>query len=709
MKEQIVRFMDISDVLVRNGVTDLGKLYNAYTYAATKHRGQLRKSGAPYLSHPLNVAKILADMNMDLDTVVSGLLHDTLEDTDATYDELKTLFGEDAAFLVDGVSKIGKIKFRSREEKQAENFRKMLVSVSKDVRVIVIKLADRLHNMRTIEYLPDEKAHRIAAETLEIYAPLAHRLGIAWIKWELEDLSFRVLEPEKYYDIHDKVKLKRSEREQYLHKVKGIIEKQLHENNIKDFELSGRPKHFYSIYHKMVVKKTSFEEIYDLIALRVLVNTVSDCYATLGIIHTLWKPIPGRFKDFIAMPKSNMYQSLHTTVFGPQGLRVEFQIRTYVMHKIAEEGIAAHWKYKEGKALDPKEDKAFIWLRQLLEQKELNKPTDLVEALKEDILPTQIYVFTPKGDLVELPVGSTPIDFAYAIHTEIGHSCVGAKADGRIIPLKYRLKNGEKVEIIISHKSEPKRDWLNIVKTSRAKIRIRSFLRKKEQDKALEYGEWLIETEFKQHNLDYKTLILDQKNIDNILKKFALKSLEELYLNVGFGRISSKQVVHLFAEEELSIKPGLKQGKRHIGPFLVDGIDNMMIKVARCCNPLPGDDIKGYISSGKGIVVHKSTCKNLLLPSVNTDKLIDIKWDESRDYKMAVDLSLVAEDRKGLLNDVTSVLKESGINIVELTAKSLDAKHANQKMKIEIANKEELNNVIAKIKSIQGIQKVISN
>ena len=710
MKEQIVRIMDIHDVLIKNGVFDLDKLSSAYIYAATKHRGQIRKSGAPYLSHPLSVAKILAEMNMDLDTVIAGLLHDTLEDTDATYDEIKNLFGEEVAFLVDGVSKISKIRFKSKEEKQAENFRKMLVSVSKDVRVILIKLADRLHNMQTIGYLPEEKAKRIASETLEIYAPLAHRLGIAWAKWELEDLSFRVLEPDQYYDIYNRVKLKRSEREQYLNQVKAIVEKEISRNNIQNFEITGRPKHFYSIYHKMIVKKTSFDEIYDLIALRVLVNTVSDCYAVLGIIHNLWKPIPGRFKDFIAMPKSNMYQSLHTTVVGPDGLRVEFQIRTYVMHKIAEEGIAAHWKYKEGKeSLATGEDKTFTWLRQLLDQKELNKPIDLVEALKEDILPYQIYVFTPHGDIVELPVNSTPIDFAYAIHTEIGHKCTGAKVDGRIVPLRYRLKNGEKVEILTSSKSEPKSDWLNFVKTSRARIRIKSYLRKKEQDKALSYGLYLLEKEFKEHNIELKDIIENHKNFDLIMKKFLIKNVDDLYLNIGFGRLSTKQVLHLYVEDESPVKVQTIPTKKRVGPYVVENIDNMLIQSAKCCAPIPGDEILGYITNTRGVVVHRVDCKNLKLPTVNADKIIKVQWDPSLQHKMPVTVSLISRDRKGLLNDITTVLKELGINILELSAKSINMNTARQFLKIEIANKEELNFILSKLKAVDGIQKVTTN
>jgi len=704
-----IRLMDIQDLLKKNGISDLEKLHKAYIYAAGKHRGQLRKSGEPYLSHPLNVAYILAEMKMDMDTIIAGLLHDTLEDTDATYEEIVEMFGEDVAFLVDGVSKIGKIKFKSTEEKQAENFRKMLVSMSKDVRVIVIKLADRLHNMRTIDHLPEEKRKRIAKETLEIYAPLAHRLGIAWIKWEMEDMSFRVLNPEMYYDIYNKVKLKRSERESYLQEIISILNKHLKEENI-DAEIFGRPKHFYSIYNKMVTKKTSFDEIYDLLALRILVHTVPECYAVLGLIHTLWKPIQGRFKDYIAMPKSNMYQSLHTTVIGPKGLSVEFQIRTHKMNRVAEEGIAAHWKYKEGKPFDPKEDRSFIWLRQLLDQKELKRPQDLVDALKEDILPAQIYLFTPAGEVVELPRGSTPIDFAYNIHSEIGNTTVGAKVNGRMVPLRYKLRSGEKVEILTSTTQEPRRDWLNFVKTNRAKTRIRSFLRKKEEDKAIQIGWELLDKEFKEHNLKLKEILNDQRNLEKILNKFNLADSEDLYKNVGFGRLSSKQVLHLFykpeeKEEDAATKTSTtSKGK----PFKIDGIDNVMVKIAGCCNPLPGDDVKGYVSRGRGVIVHKADCRNLRNMTLDEDRIIDVIWDNNQQYKMVVKLYTITEDRPGMINELTTIMNDLGVNIVEMSAKSSGDTKARQSYHIEVTSKDQLEKVINKIKSIKGVYSVVT-
>ncbi|MCA1927145.1 MAG: bifunctional (p)ppGpp synthetase/guanosine-3',5'-bis(diphosphate) 3'-pyrophosphohydrolase [Calditerrivibrio sp.] len=702
-KEKLVRLMDIQEVLSKNNINDIEKLHKAYVYAAQKHRGQLRKSGEPYLSHPLNVSLILAEMNMDVDTVIAGILHDTLEDTDATYEELMSLFGSDVAFLVDGVSKIGKISFKSSEEKMAENFRKMLISMSKDVRVIVIKLADRLHNMRTIDHLSEEKKQRIAKETMEIYAPLAHRLGIAWIKWELEDLSFRILNPDKYYEIYNLVKLKRSEREQYLVKVISMLDAHLKNVNISA-DVTGRPKHFYSIYSKMIKKKTSFDEIYDLLAVRVIVKTISDCYATLGIIHNLWKPISGRFKDYIAMPKANLYQSLHTTVVGPNGINVEIQIRTEEMHRIAEEGIAAHWKYKEGKVFDPKEDTTFIWLRQLLDQKELNKPQDLVEALKEDILPIQIYVFTPQGDVIELPVNSTPIDFAYAIHTKIGEKCVGAKVDGKMVNLKYNLKNGEKVEIITSPNQEPRADWLNIVKTNRAKVRIRNFLRKKEEEIAIKSGTELLAKEFESRGLIAEKILEDEKNIKIIQEKLSLKNLEEIYKAVGFGRISPKQLVNIFhrieEKDDVITKPTFSKA----APFTIDGIDGMLTNIAKCCHPLPGDNLKGYISVGKGLIVHRADCPNLTeISKTNEDRIIDVAWAEGKNVKLPFKITTISMDKPGMISDITTVLKDMAINIIELSAKPTRDGNARQSFTVELSGKSQLDKIIAKLKTIPGV------
>lgn len=707
-KNKVIRLMDIQERLIANGVKDLTNLHKAYVYGAQKHRGQLRQSGEPYLSHPLSVAYILAGMNMDLDTVITGILHDTIEDTDATYEEISELFNKDVAFLVDGVSKIGQIEFKSKEEKQAESFRKMLMSMSQDVRVIVVKLADRLHNMRTLDCLKEEKRRRIAKETIDIYAPLAHRLGIAWIKCELEDMSFRALQPDDYYNIYTKVKLKKSEREQYLGDTRLRLEKSLQKENI-NAEVSGRAKHFYSIYNKMTTKKTSFDEIFDLLALRIMVETVPDCYAVLGVIHTLWKPVQGRFKDYIAMPKSNMYQSLHTTVVSTGGLMVEIQIRTFEMHNIAEKGIAAHWKYKEGKIFDPKEDNSFIWLRNLLEQQELNRPQDFVEALKEDVLPVQIYVFTPNGDVIELPRGATPIDFAYAIHTEVGNKCTGAKVNGRLVQLRYRLRNGEKIEVVTSANQEPRRDWLKIAKTNRAKTRIRTFLRRKEDDRAINTGVELLDKEFKANSLQFKTVVDEEKNLKSILEKFVLRNLEDIYKNVGFGRVSPKQVLHLFVKPDDKQNVIAKPSQAKSEPLKIAGINNVMLSIAKCCNPLPGDKVKGYISKGRGVIVHKENCSNLRSITISDERIVDVEWDDTSKFKRAAKISTITDDKSGILSEITTLINDMGINIIELSAKKSTDGKARQNFTIEVSDTGQLHKVCVKLRSIQGIFQVRSH
>ncbi|MGE4318697.1 MAG: bifunctional (p)ppGpp synthetase/guanosine-3',5'-bis(diphosphate) 3'-pyrophosphohydrolase [Deferribacterales bacterium] len=715
-RERVIRLMDIQDKMNANGIREgFDRVHKAYIYAAQKHRGQLRKSGEPYLSHPLNVAYILAQMNMDADTVIGGLLHDTIEDTDATFEEIKDLFGEEVAFIVEGVSKIGKIIFKSAEEKQAENFRKMLISMSKDVRVIIIKLADRLHNMRTLDYLPDEKKQRIARETMDIYAPMAHRLGIAWIKWELEDMCFRILNPDAYYEIYEKVKLKRGEREQYLADIREQTISELAKHGIKA-SVTGRPKHFYSIYNKMVKKKVSFEEIYDLLALRVLVDDIPACYAVMGILHNVWKPIQHRFKDYIAMQKANMYQSLHTTIIGPKGITVEFQIRTHEMHKVAEEGIAAHWKYKEGKVFDPQEDKAFTWLRQLLEQHELHSPEDLVEALKEDVLPTQIYVFTPKGDVMELPIGSTPVDFAYNIHTDVGNKCKGAKVDGRIVPLKYKLRNGDRVSIILGEPARPSRDWLNFVKTSRAKNRIRAALRKIDTEMGQTVGFELLEKEFSANGLEVREIFNKSENIKKMLERFKLRDEEDILISVGFGRISPKQVAHIFTEPQQQHGPKLedlqkapdknRDRKKSNTPFIIEGIDDVMVKIAKCCSPLPGDKVVGYISRGRGIVVHRVDCENLKNSAFSEERLVEVEWDDRKSYKMPVRIHTSIVDKPGVLSALTTVLKEMGLNILELSSKRDKDGMSSQDFSIEVKNKSELESVIRKIRTIDGLRDV---
>jgi GTP pyrophosphokinase len=696
--------MDIIEEVRKNRPDeDMNRFNSAYVYAATKHFGQLRQSGEPYMAHPLWVAYILASMNMDQDSIIAGMLHDTLEDTDATREEVERLFGKDVAFLVDSLTKISKIEFKSKEEKQAENFRKMLISILEDMRVIIIKLADRLHNMRTIGHLRRDKQERIAKETLEIYAPFAHRLGIAWIKWELEDLAFQVLHPDIYDDLRQKVGLNRSERENYLDKVRGVVENFLAAEGI-EANVDGRPKHFYSIYSKMEKKGASFDEIYDLLALRVLVDTVSHCYAALGEIHRHFMPVPNRLKDYIAMPKPNMYQSLHTTVIGLNGQMVEFQIRTWQMHRIAEEGVAAHWKYKEGTPVNPKADSRFEWLKQLLELK--NSANEMVETLKEDVLPTQIYVFTPGGDVIELPLGSTPLDFAYAIHSEVGGKYVGAKVNGRMVHIKYELQNGEKVQILTSPTQEPRKAWLSNVKTSRAKSRIKGFLRKKESDKALAKGTDLLEKEFKLRGSSLREIVEEPAKLKKILEKFSLKDAEDFILFVGFGRLTANKAANVlfpdFKSTERRIAPHKKAESKET-PFLVDGIDNMMIKVARCCNPLPGEDVVGYISSGHGIVVHRQDCVNVK-NTVNYERLIPITWKEGS--KVPVNILANTVSRTGLIHDITEVTTELKLNIAGYTAAVVGKGRSEQRFSVEIPDKPLLDELIRRLSLVDGILSV---
>ncbi len=711
---QVIRLMDIQDkVLECNPSANIDKLHLGYVYAAQQHRGQLRKSGEAYLSHPLNVAYILAEMKMDVDSIIAGLLHDTIEDTGATFEQIEEMFGYDVAFLVEAVSKISKIPFQSKEEKQAESFRKMLISMSDDVRVIIIKLADRLHNMRTIESLREDKQRRIAQETMDIYAPLADRLGIAWLKWELEDLSFRIVNPEMYYVIHQKVKLKRTEREQYLNNVKTVVEASMKKSNIKG-EINGRPKHFYSIYSKMVKKDTSFEDIYDLLALRVLVEDKADCYSTLGVIHSLWTPIPHRIKDYIANPKANLYQSIHTTVMSSNGMMVEFQIRTFEMHKIAEEGVAAHWAYKEGKVFNPKEDSRFVWLRRVLEEDMAQAPTDFVNSLKEDVFQKQIYVFTPRGHVTELPEGSTPIDFAYSIHSEVGDRCVGAKVNGRIVPLKASLVSGDKVEILTSQTQEPRKDWLNFVKTNRAKSKINAFLRKKESDKAIQTGRELLLKEFKAYDVHMDTYICDEKALKKVLDKLSLRTLDDLLMSVGFGHVSPRKVFNSFdtdvrvennatSEASKPLKP-----RKAVDPFMIDGIDSVMMKIAGCCNPLPGDDVKGYISTGKGIIVHKADCENITkyIDSENEDRILDVTWSGTVNYEAPVRYSTTVHDKPSVFVDLSTIVKDMGLNFYEMNMKSSSEGTSQFDFTVLVKSKEQARDLEAKVLNTKGVIEV---
>lgn len=712
--------MRLNDILeevslyIPDGNLDLIK--KAYIFSARAHKGQVRLSGEPYLSHPLEVAGILAKLKLDVITISAGLLHDTIEDTLTTYDELQKYFGEEIAMLVDGVTKIGRMSFHSRHEEQAENFRKMILAMAKDIRVILIKLADRLHNMRTLEFMEKEKQELIAQETLDIYAPLAHRLGIFSIKSELEDLSLRFLKPDVYYDLAKKVMEKKREREKFIEEAKKIISLKLEEYGIKA-EITGRPKHFYSIYQKMVTQNLDFDQVYDLLALRIIVNTVRECYEVLGIIHSLWKPIPGRIKDYIAIPKANMYQSLHTTVVGPYGKRLEIQIRTEDMHRVAEYGIAAHWKYKEGKVTDSRDEARFTWLRQLLEwQRELKDPAQFMETLKVDLFPEEVFVFTPKGDVKALPRGSTPIDFAYAIHTELGHHCQGAKVNGRIVPLKYELKSGDMVEIIASPTAKPSKDWLKIVKTSRAKTRIRQFINQEERERGRELGKGLLEKELRRYGSSISKF--QKEDLDRVVKEFSFKSFEDLIIYIGYGKISAHQVAKRLVPPE-KLKEVLKQedivkkgGRVHATeacPIKIRDIDDVLVRFAKCCSPLPGDNIVGFITRGRGVTVHNAYCSRVL--ESDPERRVEVEWDEKLKMIRSVKVKVVCMDRPGLLAELSKAISSQNVNIRSAQIKTLEDKKAVNYFELDVENLQHLNAVIKsleKIKEVIHVERVLS-
>lgn len=704
-------------------------VHKAYDVAAKAHANQRRKSGEPYIIHPLGVATILAELQMDETTLAAAFLHDVVEDTETTLDQLKEMFGVKVADLVDGVTKLGKIEYISKEDQQIENYRKMFLAMAKDIRVIMIKLADRLHNMRTMKYMPVHKQQSISRETMEVYAPLAHRLGIYTIKWELEDLAFRYMEPEIYYDLVEQVKVKRREREAMIHEAMAEIKEHLDEQHIK-CEIQGRPKNFYSIYKKMQRDHKELSEIYDLLAIRVLVDTVADCYGTLGVVHSLWRPIPGRVKDYIAVPKSNMYQSLHTTVLYHNGQPLEIQIRTFEMHRISEFGIAAHWRYKEsgGKSNMPSGgDKDFeaklSWLRQLLEwHKDMSDSRDFVNTVKMDVFADEVFVFTPRGDVIDLPVGSVPIDFAYRIHTDVGNRCVGAKVNGRIVPLDYKLSNGDIVEVITSKQATgPSRDWMNIVGSSDTRNKIRSWFKKERREENIAKGREMLEKETKRLGYDIKVLLKADK-LKTVAASFRLDSEEALYASVGYGGVTlngvmSKLVELYKKEQKLTVTKDLSQLLAELKPrrskakashgILVKGEEGILVKLARCCNPIPGDPVIGYITRGSGISVHRTDCPNVL--SNNPDeqrRLIEVSWDITTDAVYKVNIVINASDRPGMMADIMQVTSEAKLNINALNCRTDKHKNAYITMGLDISNLEQLDNIMNKIKRMKGVYSV---
>ena len=702
---------------------ECNQVLKAFELADKAHEGQLRASGEPYIMHPLAVADILAHLQIDHITLMAALMHDVVEDTSYSKEDLEEMFGSEVAFLVDGVTKLNQFQYETKEDRQMENYRKMILAMAKDVRVVVIKLGDRLHNMRTLKHMRSDKQKRIAKETLEIFAPLAHRLGIFNVKWELEDLSFRYLEPEKYYDLVDQMKQKRQAREDIVNDTMSQLTKALGEAHIKA-DIKGRPKHFYSIYKKMKKDNRDLSQIYDLLAVRVIVDTIPDCYAVLGIAHSLWKPLPYRFKDYISMPKSNMYQSLHTTVIGTMGQPVEIQIRTWEMHRVSEYGVAAHWRYKEGNKNGDKDfDQKVAWLRQVLEWQDTSNPTELVNALKLDVFSGEVFVFTPKGDVVKLPIGSVPLDFAYRVHTDVGHRCVGAKVNGKIVPLDYTLQNGDIVDIITSKTSKPSLDWLNIVGSSESKSKIRNWFKRENKAENIEKGLEALEKEAKRLNYSWKELIADNR-LQQVTKQLKAGIEEEMFAACGYGGIPVSTVllrlIELYkkskeAEESKHSTEQIIEKLKAQGPkttkngtgVLVKGEAGVMVRMAKCCSPVPGDDIIGYITRGRGVSIHRSDCTSLGHTPEDLERMIEVSWDGSSGESFHVGIDIQAYDRNGLLMEVMAVLSELKITITNINAKvQEDTKTVSINVVVDIRDISQLDFVMTKLRRIREVYTV---
>jgi guanosine-3',5'-bis(diphosphate) 3'-pyrophosphohydrolase len=709
----MIRFEDILDkVESYNPNFDEELLQKAYIFSAREHRGQVRSSGEPYLVHPLNVAYILADMRLDETSIAVGLLHDVLEDTLTTKEKLQEIFGDDVAELVDGVTKISRYAYVSKEEQQAETFRKMLLAMVSDLRVVLVKLADRLHNMRTLQYLPEEKRISVANETMEIYAPIANRLGMGRIKNELEDLSFRHLHPRESEELQKAVNEKMAVSGEVVDRIKATLNRRLKDNEI-DGDVTGRVKSMLSIWTKMRRQEIDIGQLYDYLAFRIITSSVKDCYACLGIIHQMWRPVPGRIKDYIAMPKPNFYQSLHTTVVAERGQPFEVQIRTKDMDLVAEQGIAAHWKYKEGRIGPSNDDASFLWLRQLVEwQNEIKDPRVFMNSLKIDLYPDEVYTFTPKGDVFAFPRGATPLDFAYRIHTDVGHRCVGARVNGKLLPLRTPLKNGDIVEILTGTSQTPSREWVNMVVTSRARHKIRHWLNLEQKNRSMELGRKLVEKEAKKYKVQWRKLLAENA-LDGVLTEYGAPRLEDLYADIGYGKVSARSVVERFAEKGSTDAGVIETAVRKIFPFTtsssavikVKGYDDLMTYLAKCCNPLPGEKIVGYVTRGKGVAVHSANCPNVKNLMFNPDREIAVEWADQRQAQYQVELEILMEDRQGILARVVSTIANLKTNIRQMETRTGEGK-ATTELVLEIADLKHLEKVTRSLAGVDGVMRV---
>jgi GTP pyrophosphokinase len=709
----MVRLTDILDkVKSYHAGADADLINRAYVYSAQKHEGQLRKSGDPYFIHPVSVAGIIADMRLDTASVCAALLHDVVEDTETTPADIETNFGPEVAFLVEGVTKLGRINFACKEDQQAESFRKLLVAMARDIRVLLVKLADRLDNMRTLEHMSPDAQERIARETIEIYAPLAARLGIQWLKSELEDLSFRYLHPESHEELSKKVKKASRDSERYITDVSRRLQTMLIERGFS-CEVQGRMKHMYSIWRKMRRQKIEFDEVYDHIAFRVLVENVADCYAALGVVHSQWTPIPGRFKDFIALPKPNLYQSLHTTVIGPGHRRIEVQIRTNEMHATAEYGIAAHWQYKQQTGgLDAKDMARFAWLRQLMEfQQEVDDPAEFFESVKVDLFTDEVYVFTPKGDVKTFPRNATPLDFAYSVHSEVGHHCVGARVNGAMVPLRHVLHNGDVVEILTSENQHPNKDWLEFVVSGRARSRIRGFLRSQERERSIKLGKELLEKEMHRQSLSLGKF-LKTGDVNRVLEHFKLQPIESLYAQVGYGKLSASEIVEVIApatdtDARESMRPSFiertvrKVTGKSDAAISIEGVDNVLVRFAKCCTPLPGDPITGWITRGRGVTIHRRGCVKAM--TLDPQRRIDVEWSSGAKMALPVSMRVVTDDKPGILANVSSTFTEAGVNISEANCRASADGRAINLFQFTVSDVKVLRQLMRNIQKINGV------